>query len=138
MLGVQVTLLASNAATQSYEITLQQGAQGMGPPPHKHDWDESFFVLTGTIEFSCAGKAQAGCRPARWCMYPRVPCTRFALAMAAEVCLRSAALAVPRPGCSLKSTGKYLPGRPDISKVIDILQRYGVTVAAGPSAGHCR
>ena len=40
VVGTQVTVLASNAATQSYGITLQQGAEGTGPPPHSHDWDE--------------------------------------------------------------------------------------------------
>lgn len=45
VLGTKVTVLASNAATQGYEITLQQGDEGMGPPLHSHDWDESFYVL---------------------------------------------------------------------------------------------
>jgi quercetin dioxygenase-like cupin family protein len=44
-----VTVLASNAATQSYGITLQQGEEGPGPPPHSHDWDEAFYVLKGEI-----------------------------------------------------------------------------------------
>lgn len=30
VIGTQVTVLASNAATQSYGITLQQGAEGTG------------------------------------------------------------------------------------------------------------
>ncbi|MGS0757249.1 hypothetical protein ACVBEH_23030 [Roseateles sp. GG27B] len=38
VLGTQVTVLASNAATQSYGITFQQGDEGTGPPPHSHDW----------------------------------------------------------------------------------------------------
>jgi hypothetical protein len=33
VVGTQVTVLASNAATQSYGITLQQGEEGTGPPP---------------------------------------------------------------------------------------------------------
>ena len=32
VLGTKVTVLASSPATQSYEITLQQGDEGMGPP----------------------------------------------------------------------------------------------------------
>jgi hypothetical protein len=35
VVGTQVTVLASNAETQSYGITLQQGEEGTGPPPHK-------------------------------------------------------------------------------------------------------
>ena len=53
VVGTQVTVLASNAATQSYGITLQQGEEGTGPPPHSHDWDEAFYVLKGEIHFLC-------------------------------------------------------------------------------------
>ena len=56
VLGVSVTVLASNVQTQGYEITLQSGGEGVGPPPHRHDWDESFFVLRGSVEFSIDGK----------------------------------------------------------------------------------
>lgn len=57
VLGVNVTVLASNVQTQGYEITLQSGDEGAGPPPHRHDWDESFFVLRGSVELSIDGKA---------------------------------------------------------------------------------
>ena len=60
VLGVQITVLASNAATRGYEITLQQGEHGVGPPPHSHNWDESFFVLEGEVEISCEGKSVVG------------------------------------------------------------------------------
>ena len=57
VLGVRVTVLASNVQTQGYEVTLQSGDEGAGPPPHQHDWDESFFVLRGSVELSIDGKA---------------------------------------------------------------------------------
>lgn len=56
VLGTKVTVLASNSATHAYEITLQQGDDETGPPPHSHNWDESFYVLRGQIEFTCSGK----------------------------------------------------------------------------------
>ena len=59
VVGTQVTVLASNAATQSYGITLQQGAEGTDPPPHSHDWDEASYVLTGEIYFLYDGEAYA-------------------------------------------------------------------------------
>jgi quercetin dioxygenase-like cupin family protein len=55
VVGTQVTVLASNAATQSYGITLQQGEEGTGPPPHHHDWDEAFYVLKGGFTFCATG-----------------------------------------------------------------------------------
>jgi quercetin dioxygenase-like cupin family protein len=62
VLGIRVTVLASNTATQAYEITRQQGESGMGPPPHSHNWDESFYVIAGEVEFTCSGKAVV-CQP---------------------------------------------------------------------------
>ena len=59
VIGTQVTVLASNAATQSYGITLQQGEEGTGPPSHHHDWDEAFYVLKGEVHFLCEGKVYA-------------------------------------------------------------------------------
>ena len=56
VLGLDITVLATNAETQGYEITLQRGGEGIGPPPHQHPWDESFFVLAGSIDFTVAGR----------------------------------------------------------------------------------
>src|SRR5687767_7145214 len=55
VLGVRITVLAANTATDGYEITLQEGEEGAGPPPHSHDWDESFYVLRGEVEIECDG-----------------------------------------------------------------------------------
>ncbi len=51
IVGEQLTILASGEATGSYEIFLQCGPEGSGPPPHSHPWDESFFVTKGAIDF---------------------------------------------------------------------------------------
>ena len=57
VVGQKITVLASNAQTHGYEIFLQQGVEGSGPPPHSHDWDESFYVLKGSVEITCDGSA---------------------------------------------------------------------------------
>jgi quercetin dioxygenase-like cupin family protein len=44
-------VLASAEATEGYEVFLQRGPEGSGPPPHSHPWDESFFVIKGEIDF---------------------------------------------------------------------------------------
>ena len=51
IVGEHVTVLASGEATEGYEIFLQRGPEGSGPPPHSHPWDESFFVTKGQIDF---------------------------------------------------------------------------------------
>jgi quercetin dioxygenase-like cupin family protein len=70
VVGTQVTVLASNAATQSYGITLQRGDEGTGPPPHSHDWDEAFYVLSGEIQFLCDRQAHV-CLPGTLVHIPR-------------------------------------------------------------------
>jgi quercetin dioxygenase-like cupin family protein len=55
VLGTKVTILASSTATGCYGMTFQKGDEGSGPPPHSHDWDEAFYVLSGEVIFQCAG-----------------------------------------------------------------------------------
>ena len=56
VIGTQVTVLASGSDIEDLQMTVQSGGEGTGPPPHSHDWDESFYVTKGQIEFTCAGK----------------------------------------------------------------------------------
>jgi quercetin dioxygenase-like cupin family protein len=51
IVGEQITILLTRNTTHGYEIFLQEGPEESGPPPHKHDWDESFYVIRGDIEF---------------------------------------------------------------------------------------
>jgi quercetin dioxygenase-like cupin family protein len=51
MVGEEVTVLASGTRTGSYEIFHQTGAEGSGPPPHSHSWDEAFYVIEGQVTF---------------------------------------------------------------------------------------
>jgi quercetin dioxygenase-like cupin family protein len=53
--GEGITVLADGAATGSYEIFLQAGPEGTGPPPHNHPWDEAFYVLAGQVIFGIEG-----------------------------------------------------------------------------------
>ena len=63
VVGEQITVLASATQTGSYEIFVQSGPEGSGPPPHSHPWDEAFYVLRGSVEF-CVGDLEATARPA--------------------------------------------------------------------------
>ncbi|HZZ34649.1 MAG TPA: hypothetical protein VFE03_02910, partial [Caulobacteraceae bacterium] len=49
VVGEQITVLASGQQTGGYEIFLQVGTEGSGPPPHSHGWDEAFYVTKGEI-----------------------------------------------------------------------------------------
>ncbi len=42
VLGSQMAVLASGSDIEDQQVVEQVGDEGMGPPPHSHDWDESF------------------------------------------------------------------------------------------------
>ena len=127
VVGEKITVLASNAATRGYEIFLQQGDEGTGPPPHRHDWDESFYVVKGKVEISYGDKT--------------VMATAGTL-----VHLRAGTLHSFRFGAGggemISVTGKsglasqlfanidreIPPGPPDIPKLMAVAEKNGVTI----------
>ena len=129
VVGTQVTVLASNAATQSYGITLQQGEEGTGPPPHSHDWDEAFYVLKGEIRFLCEGKAYA-CDAGTLVHVPRGTVHGFSYGSGGGQMLE-----ITGPGAlaaqMFTAVDNEIPtGPPDLPKLLDVLRRNGVIVAA--------
>lgn len=55
VMGARITPLASESAMTDMQLTYQTGEEGIGPPPHSHDWDESFFITRGEVRFTCDG-----------------------------------------------------------------------------------
>jgi quercetin dioxygenase-like cupin family protein len=51
IVGEGITILLSSSESSGYELFIQEGSEGSGPPPHSHAWDESFYVIAGNIEF---------------------------------------------------------------------------------------
>jgi quercetin dioxygenase-like cupin family protein len=130
VLGIKVTVLASNKATQAYEITRQRGAKGMGPPPHSHNWDESFYVVAGEVEFTCASKT-ALCPPGTLVHVPAGTVHSFRyLADGCDV--------IEFTGQGGTATQMFTAvdkenpaGPPEIPKLLEVLEQNGVTVYAG-------
>ena len=129
VLGTKVTVLASNTATQSYEITLQQGDEGTGPPPHSHNWDESFYVLKGKIEFTCAGKSEM-CEPGTVVHVPAGTVHGFNFGAGGGEMLEFTGQGGFATQMFTAISKEIPPGPPDIPKVLEVLKQNGVTVAA--------
>jgi|SRR5688572_14743592 quercetin dioxygenase-like cupin family protein len=55
VMGARITPLAPETAMSDLQITYQTGEEGIGPPPHSHNWDESFFITKGQVLFTCDG-----------------------------------------------------------------------------------
>ena len=70
VLGTKVTVLEAASQNGGYGLTFQQGPEGSGPPPHSHDWDEAFYVLSGAINFQCGDKHYE-CHPGTLVHVPR-------------------------------------------------------------------
>ena len=127
VIGTRVTVLASGPEIQDQQITVQSGDEGMGPPPHSHDWDESFYVIKGQIEFTCGGET-AMCTAGTLVHVPAGTVHAFSYG--------------PGGGEMLEITGRQSnavpmftaldreipPGPPDVAKVIQVLGEHGVNV----------
>jgi quercetin dioxygenase-like cupin family protein len=127
VIGTKVTVLASDPDIEDQQITLQSGDEGMGPPPHSHGWDESFYVTKGRIEFTC-GVQTAMCSAGTLVHVPAGTVHAFRYG--------------PGGGEMLEITGKRSsavtmftaldreipPGPPEVAKVIQVLGEYGVKV----------
>lgn len=57
VVGEDVTILAGGDTTKPFEVHVQEGVLGGGPPPHFHPWDEAFYVLEGEVEVTVEGKS---------------------------------------------------------------------------------
>src|SRR3954469_13095035 len=58
VLGGDVRFLCEGANTGSaWSIMEATLAEGAGPPPHTHAWDEGYFVTAGSVEFTVDGRS---------------------------------------------------------------------------------
>jgi len=129
VLGAQITVLASNTRTFGYEITLQAGDEGVGPPPHKHDWDESFFVLDGEIEFDLAS-GPIVCKAGTLVHVPADTIHSFRFCAGGARMLEITGQG-GRATQMFRNVGNEFPAEPtDLPRLVNVLQQNGVSVAA--------
>jgi|SRR5690349_10570626 quercetin dioxygenase-like cupin family protein len=129
VLGIKVTVLASNKATQGYEITRQQGEKEMGAPPHSHNWDESFYVVAGKIEFTCSSKT-ALCQPGTLVHVPAGAVHSFRYLTDNCDVLEITGQGGMATQMFKAVSGEIPPGPPEAPKLIEVLKQNGVTVQA--------
>lgn len=129
VLGTKVTVLASNTATHSYEITLQHGDEGTGPPSHSHGWDESFFIIKGKVEFTCGGKTLM-CMPGTLVHVPAGTVHGFNYGIGGGEMLEITGQGGLATQMFTAINNEIPPGPPDIPKVLGVLKQNGVKVEA--------
>ncbi|WP_095056850.1 cupin domain-containing protein [Pseudomonas sp. Irchel s3f7] len=57
VVGETITVLAGGDLSKPFEVHIQEGVQGGGPPPHFHPWDEAFYVVEGEVEVTVEGQS---------------------------------------------------------------------------------
>jgi quercetin dioxygenase-like cupin family protein len=126
VVGTNVAVLVSAEESRSHQVTIQSGDEGTGPPPHSHDWDESFYVTGGQVQFTCAGQTSM-CVAGTFVHIPAGTVHAFSYG--------------PGGGEMLEITGgqsraiqmftamdrEIPPGPPDVPKVVQVAGEYGVT-----------
>jgi len=130
VVGEKITVLASNAATQGYEIFLQQGDEGTGPPPHSHDWDESFYIIKGNVEVSYGDKTVTA-TPGTLVHVPAGTIHAFRFAAGGGEMI-SVTGQNSQAAHLFTTIDHEVPAGPlDIPKLIAVAQKCGVTIAIG-------
>ena len=58
VLGMPLTMLCEAKETNgNWSLFEEQVPLGMGPPPHRHDWDEAYYILEGQVNFVIDGES---------------------------------------------------------------------------------
>jgi quercetin dioxygenase-like cupin family protein len=58
ILGMPMTMLCEAGETGgAWSLFEEEVPLGMGPPAHRHDWDEAYYILDGDIDFEIDGEA---------------------------------------------------------------------------------
>ncbi|MGE0668744.1 MAG: cupin domain-containing protein [Sphingomonadales bacterium] len=127
VVGEYITVLASSDKTEGYEVFLQEGPEGSGPPPHSHGWDESFFVIEGTVEFG-HGDEHLTAGPGTLVHLPAgtTHWFRFAPGGARMLSISGAGSNAARMFTAMDA--EIPEGPPDTPKVIDVARRHGLTI----------
>jgi mannose-6-phosphate isomerase-like protein (cupin superfamily) len=57
VLGMPLTMLCESGETGgAWSLFEEDVPHGMGPPPHRHDWDEAYYIVDGEVDFEIDGK----------------------------------------------------------------------------------
>lgn len=127
VIGTSITVLASAKDSQDQQITLQSGDEGMGPPPHSHDWTESFYVTRGQVQFTCSGETTM-CPAGSFVYVPAGTVHAFSYGPGGGEFLEVTGVGSRAVEMFIDIDRKIPPGPPDVAKVVQTLGAHGVEV----------
>lgn len=125
VIGVKVAVLVSDTASKAQQITLQSGGEGVGPPPHSHGWDESFYVTKGQVLFTCSGQATT-CLAGTLVHIPAGTVHAFSFGPGGGEMLEITGTGSKAIEMFRALDRQIPPGPPDVPKVVQVAGEYGV------------
>ncbi|BCX67420.1 cupin domain-containing protein [Pseudomonas izuensis] len=131
VVGEAITVLAGGDLSKPFEMHIQVGVQGGGPPPHFHPWDEAFYVVEGEVEVTVEGKSTTV--PAGG--YVHIPAgTIHAYKNISSTAKMIGVVSDPRGGQFFAAMDRFKVPE-DLPKIFEVAERYGVTFLVPKPAG---
>lgn len=131
VVGERVHVLASREQTGAGEAFIQEGAPGMGPPPHTHAWDEAYYMLEGEMDV-LLGQRLVVLKPGMFVYIPAMTPHFFRYRTPGKFFSFTSGGGAARFFADLHHNASGLP--PDFGKVVEVAARNGVALAAPPPA----
>jgi mannose-6-phosphate isomerase-like protein (cupin superfamily) len=126
ILGMPLTMLCEASETGgAWSLFEEEVPIGMGPPPHRHDWDEAYYILGGEVDFVIDGEPVSS-RAGDFNYLPRG--TVHGFKGASEVPARVLIFAAPAHGSEffheINDQVRSLPD--DLGKIPEIGRKHGI------------
>ena len=131
VLGMPLRFLCDAKDTEgAWSLMEEEIPIGHGPPPHRHDWDEAYYVIEGALDFSIDGKP-VRVEPGDFAYVPRN--TVHAFKGASPSATRVLILAVPAHSSAFfEEINREVHKVPDdLAKVPAIGRRHGIEFMPG-------
>ena len=127
VVGVKVQVLVSEESSNTQQITLQSGDEGVGPPPHSHGWDESFYITKGQVTFTSGGQTTA-CLPGTLVFVPAGTIHAFSFGPGGGEMLEFTGVGSNAVKMFTALDREIPPGPPDIAAVSQVGGAYGLSL----------
>lgn len=123
VVGEAITILAGGDLSKPFEMHLQEGVQGGGPPLHFHPWDEAFYVIEGQVEVTVEGKSTTVSSGG----YVHIPGGAIHAYKNISATAKMIGVVSDPRGGQFFAAMDQLKVPEDLSRIVEVAERYGVT-----------
>ena len=123
VVGETITILAGGDLSKPFEMHIQEGVQGGGPPPHFHPWDEAFYVIDGQVEVTVEGKSTTVSSGG----YVHIPGGAIHAYKNISATAKMIGVVSDPRGGQFFAAMDQLKVPEDLSRIVEVAERYGVT-----------